>query len=62
MDTRKKYFDPKKGNGPDQGALQIVIIDTPCQSYAKPGRGHRGDQMGIKDKLNTLFFDRKGVM
>lgn len=62
MDTGRIYLDLKKANGPNQVALQILIIDAYCQSYAKIGRGYRGDQMGSKDKLIISFFDRKGAM
>jgi len=61
MDTERKVFDLRRVKGPNQVTLQLVIIDTYCQSHAKIGRGYRGDQMGIKDRFITSFFDRKGV-
>jgi hypothetical protein len=43
METGREYLDLKKVNGPNQVALQILIIDAYCQSYAKIGRGYRRD-------------------
>jgi len=60
MDTERKLFDLRKVKGPNQVALQTVIIDTYCQSYAKIGRGYRRNQMWNKDKLITSFFEWKG--
>jgi hypothetical protein len=61
MDTESKFLDLRKVKGPNQVTLQTAIIDTYCQSHAQIGRGYRRDQMEIKHKLITSFFDRKEV-